>query len=544
MAVNTSVDVKIPKRSGFDKSYQNLFTTKVGTLTPILCDEVIPGSVVNLRAAVSASLPPLASDTFMRCDLKLEAFFVPYRILYGGFEDWYTSNKIWSEDDGDYIVPKLPYAQVRFGGANASAAQTNYSWYKPGSLLDYLNFKHPYVPGVGETGGVAEYSSGINIFPLLAYHKIYDDWYRNTQVQRPVFQKPLYAESPLLGHVPYWTTGSDLGYPISTALYNGAQLGSLHQRNFGLDYFTTASPSAQKGDESKITFDTSGASGNFTIAALRAANSLQQFAERNAIAGNRMQDYVRAHFGAKLSSGVAQRAIYLGSDDIVVYNKGVSANSDLSGASTNNPFTSVGSQYGRAFAAGNGTLIDHFEVDEPGCVMVLCSLVPKVTYASGIDRMWSRMNASNAVPAELADPLLENVGNQPIFQYELAGENYKTSLRGAVFGYTDRFADWKNKFDQCHGLLRDGQSLESFALQRTLAGNVQLTAATFLPIPINYLDQVSAVTGDISSYGIWIDSFLDYKVSMPLSQYAIPSLQDPAYEHGYDVKVDIRGSKL
>ena len=54
--------VMVPKKSGFDKSFQNLFTAKVGTIVPILTDELIPNTTVNLKAAISAQLPPLASD--------------------------------------------------------------------------------------------------------------------------------------------------------------------------------------------------------------------------------------------------------------------------------------------------------------------------------------------------------------------------------------------------------------------------------------------------------------------------------------------------
>ena len=55
------VPVNVPKLSGFDKSHQNLLTTKCGTITPILIDELIPGSKVHLKLALSASLPPMAS---------------------------------------------------------------------------------------------------------------------------------------------------------------------------------------------------------------------------------------------------------------------------------------------------------------------------------------------------------------------------------------------------------------------------------------------------------------------------------------------------
>ena len=44
----------VPKLSGFDKSHQNLFTSNVGTITPIMVDELIPGSKVNLEAATSS----------------------------------------------------------------------------------------------------------------------------------------------------------------------------------------------------------------------------------------------------------------------------------------------------------------------------------------------------------------------------------------------------------------------------------------------------------------------------------------------------------
>ena len=88
----SKVPVKVQKKSGFDKSFQNLFTSKVGTITPILVDELIPNSTVHLKAAITAALPPLASDTFMRCKLKYAAFFVPSRLLIQGYEKWLTNN--------------------------------------------------------------------------------------------------------------------------------------------------------------------------------------------------------------------------------------------------------------------------------------------------------------------------------------------------------------------------------------------------------------------------------------------------------------------
>lgn len=58
------------------------------------------------------------------------------------------------------------------------------------------------------------------------------------------------------------------------------------------------------------------------------------------------------------------------------------------------------------------------------------------------------------------------------------------------------------------------------------------------------MNQVSAVQDDISQYGYWADCYFDYRVSMPIQKYSLPTLQDPAYEHGQTVVVSRGGNKL
>ena len=59
------------------------------------------------------------------------------------------------------------------------------------------------------------------------------------------------------------------------------------------------------------------------------------------------------------------------------------------------------------------------------------------------------------------------------------------------------------------------------------------------------MDQVTAaVTQNLSRYGYWLDTYFDYKVSMPISKYSFLRFQDPAYEHGKTVVVDKGGSRL
>lgn len=553
--------VNVPKLSGFDKSHQNLLTTKCGTITPVLIDELIPGSKVHLKLALSASLPPLASDTFMRCSVKVEAFFVPFRLLAGSFESWFTDTekKFSPFVSGQSTVTPVAKKGVLpcLGGfdvtndASAVAAMS-----AAGSLFDYLGCKAPDA-NVFTSSGVA-----ISAMPALAYHRVYHDWYRNTLVQNDVFLPPTYSGttgiSPVsqqlfAGTAPYTFFMADSnalpGYIFNTTsslkLADGKMLYELRQRNFGLDYFTTATPSPQQGSAEVVSFSTSGSTGQFSIAALRAANSLQQFKERNNLAGNLFVQQCYARYGVSPSDGVAQRSLYLGSAEYEVYSKGIYQNSVDTPQLTpgNNPFTSVGAQYGTAKATGNSTLVETFEAKEPGYLLVNASLVPRVTYSSGIHRRFTNYCGAGSL-ADLANPILQNVGPQPIYAYELNGWLGGTSP--FVFGYTDRYASFKTMEDELHGLVRDGQSLQAFALQRTFSGSAQgpIIGSSFLEIPTTYMDQVTAVTADISSYGVWMDCYFDYRVAQPLAKYSLPSLQDPAYEHGRTIVVHKGGQRL
>lgn len=572
------VPLNVPKLSGFDKSHQNLLTGKCGTITPILIDELIPGSKISLKVALNAQLPPLASDTFMRCSIKTEAFFVPFRLLAGSFESWFTDTPqqfMNASGAASAFTDKLGWLPCLGSWSVASEAGTlSTAISAPGSLGDYLGLKFNTITPVSPN------ITPISALPFLAYWRVIDDWYRNTLVERPVFVRPQQAayvntagtslnSAPsavtlTAGMSPFYFFTEDArtssnpavqNYCFTTDeslnLANGNKLYDLAQRNFGLDYFTTAMPDKQLGNQQAVSFSTSGSTGSFTIEALRMANSLQQFAERNQLSGVRYQDTLYQRYGANLSSGVAQRALFLGSDEYVVYTKGIyqssnNLNNGTSSAVANagssgggNPFGSVGAKYGAASAVGNGLNI-HFEANEPGYLMVMATLVPKVTYSSGIHRRFLQYNRAGSI-TDMANPILQSMGPQPIFQAELTGTNNFTS----VFGYTDKYATFKTMEDELHGLVRDGGTLQSFALQRSFATSAtpQINSS-FLKIPTNYMDQVTTINANISNFGYWLDSYFDYKVAQPLAKYSLPTLQDPAYEHGKTVVVSKGGSKL
>lgn len=569
------IRVNVPKRSGFDKSHRNSGSGLCGTLIPLMCDEVVPNSRVSLRVPIAAQMPPLASDTYMNVKLKLEAFFVPSRLLCGSFESFFTdfpqrinyaspsssapSSNYWSNVKG-----MLPVAIL-----NNDNSTFPFSAFGAGSLADYLGFC------VNSSFDTDSRGLSINLMKFIAYHLVWQEYYRNPRVQNPAFA-PLpfdatYNSTPLrisaapysFLHDQYEVSGStfvqNYALPLASSadliaftLADGANLFSLRQRNFGLDKYTGARISPQQGDASSVGLSlsvegeadaqgdvTGSATGSFSIAALRAANSLQQFRERNNLPSPRLVDQVKARYGANLADGVAQRPICIGTASYDMNTRGVDQTGvDNVGGSTANPFSSVAAQYGRAGVVGRDYLIEDFVANEPGYILVLMSQVPEVSYPWYIDPGMRRYTAPGSI-VEMANSLLQNVGDEPIYKSEL--DPSRAAVVDSVFGYTDRFADFMFIRNQIHGLLRPGSSLSAFVAQRSLmSANPELSDA-FLKIPTTYLNSVLAVSSEASGLTYWYDAILDYKVSMPLAEFSIPSLQDPAYEHGHSVSLRRNG---
>lgn len=553
--------VKVPNRSGANLSHRNSGTLTCGTLTPLLVEEVIPNTRCSLKLNMVAQLPPLASDTYMNVKLKAEAFFVPFRLCCASFEDFFNDFPRTLATYASAGAHLSSLSQVRaaipvFGFASDVPS----TYYGAGSLLDYLGFK---VDSISSGGTVS-----FNPLSLIAYHLIWQEFYRNPKVQNVCFAPDLgitdssnNSDRLRIESLPFkyfhrqFTDSNSVTFPdntsigvtqsrLSSGIFNladGVSIFDLRQRNFGFDYFTTSRPSAQQGNPSAVTMTIpSGANTtSFTIAQLRAANSLQQFRERNNIPSPRLVDQVKARYGANLADGIAQRPICIGSASYDVVSRGVDQTSEVGTSTSSNPFNSVAAQYGRAFGIGSDFIIEDFTANEPGLIMVMVSLVPEVTYSTGISPYLMRYLVDGSI-TDMACSLLQNVGDEPIDGLTLRGD----SIAGGapVFGYQDRYGTFMFHPNEVHGLMRDGQSLESFVLQRSFA-TWPTQGSQFLEIPKNYLDGVFAVSSQVSGLSAWYDAKLNWRVSLPLAEFSVPSLQDPAYEHGHSVNL-IRNGQI
>lgn len=532
-----TAQVNVNNVSGHYMGHRNSLTAKCGTLVPILTEEVCPNTRCHLKTSFSVKLPPLASETFANIDYRIEAFFVPHRLLVNGFDRIVAGQNRLSSGSGFGASPNyLPVLKIN--PASASAQTMYNSKFAAGSLADYLGFK------LGSSGFELNTAVTLSALPFLAYHKIYDFWYRNKLVQVPLFQpNPSSSASPLFTIGKTFTSADYILTNPAIAIgnaFDGSNILDLHQRNFDADYFTTATLSPQLGNANSVSIDVAENVGSMSIAALRAANSLQQFAERNNLCGVDDVNYYRAMFGARLDYGVAQHPVCLGSCSTPIYVNGVFQNGENTSVG-NNPFMSVATQYGSANSASTEVIIKDFTAQEFGYIMVIGSLVPRVSYSTGIRKyLEHHRSANNYVGDDFCNPILQNVGPQPVYQHEFNG--YPSSfMNPVVFGYQQRYAEWITHTDEVHGEFVDGKSLDSFVLQRSFDSSVTLST-DFLAIPTNYLDQIFAVKSELyGGFSYWVDMLHSWKISSPISDFVLPSLQDPAYEHGHSVTVQKNG---
>lgn len=509
------VPVEMPNRSGHNLSHSNAFTGKTGTLIPVLCEELLPNDTISLGSQLQVQLPPMVTDFYGRVDFVLEAFFVPNRLLWGGWQDFIThptANPVYP--DGTPVQAK----PTQVPSLNIAPSGTTPVLYPipVDSLLHYLDYGSQLDSGT---------NGEVSVLKAIAYHRIWDDWYRDSRVQSPLFYRgsssPGASPNLDLASMPFISTatnGSSLFIYPYNEFSDGVSVSSLRQRNWVKDYFTAASPLPQAGNASEVKFDVNSATetGAFSISTLRSANSLQKWMERNNIAGYRYSDQIYAQFGVYPSDAIMDRCLYLGRNVQTVYNRSVFDTNGAAGAT-------LGRKAANSQALGEGSLIDSFTATEHGFVIVLASLVPRPVYGSGAERSSFRTQVGH-----FAFPLLAGMGDQAILGREVTG----FALDKSEFGYTDLYAEYKFRNDKVHGLLRDGQNLDTYALQRSFAGGSSPRISTsFLLIPTDYLDQVQAVSTSVQGYTYWAEIYFPLKKISTIPAYSQPTLADLQNAH-------------
>jgi hypothetical protein len=515
---------QVPKaqipRSSFNRDHTVKTTFDAGYLVPIYVDEVLPGDTFNVSMAhftrMATPIRPIMDN------VRLETFFfaVPIRLIWENFQRFMGEQ----DNPGDSTDYVLPYMYPPTGG------------WQEGSIADYF----------GIPTGV-EGSMWHSALWHRAYNLIYNEWFRDENLQDAV--------------VVNMDDGPD--YPTDYQYYGLENFGCL-RRGKRHDYFTSALPWPQKGEEVSLPLGTSadvkydtitgssidngwvvaqgtstgqanlsygttkGAStaaipdGSYnnmyadlsdataaTINQLRQAFQIQRLLERDARGGTRYTELIRSHFGVISPDARLQRPEYLGGGSNLINVNAVAQTSstDETTPQGNLSGIGVGSGVGHGFVK---SFTEH-------CIIIgLACARADLTYQQGLNRMFRRQTRY-----DLYWPTLSHLGEQTIESREIYADG--TGGDDTVFGYQERYAEYRYKPSLITGQFRSqyAQSLDSWHLAQEFSTRPTLNADFIVENPP--FDRVIAVENHPHFMS---DMFFKVRTARPMPMYATPGMID------------------
>lgn len=439
--------VKLPKvrRNKMDMSHQKRLTADPFYLYPILLEKCIAGDVWRVANEMIVRMNPLAAPMMHEINAFVHYFFVPFRLLWDDWEDWYTGGR-----DGRFTadLPRWNPATV----TNFDATE--------GSLWDFC-FGHAMA--ANETA--IKYPE---IWPLRAYNMIWNEYYRDQNILDEVpldeqrtpskgLRKRAWEKDYFTSLLPWQQRGDAPALPISgvtKAVFNpftwqalpspGAN-GMIRPENtttgIGILAGTGNDNVAQRFTDhlNNNTVDLSSAS-TFDVSDLRLAFQIQKFLERNARAGARYVEFIKAHFPAWPRDDRLQRPEYIGGSKTPIV---VSEVLQTSSSDTTSP---QGNMAGHGLSADR-TFCGTYRVQEPGLIMGLLSFLPRTMYQQGIDRQWLCESKY-----DYYFPEFSSLSEQAVYTEELY--NIAPAPQDNVLGYQGRYDEYRYRRSMVHGLFR------------------------------------------------------------------------------------------
>lgn len=505
------------KYSKFDLSHDRKFSTKMGSLTPIMVNEVLPGDKFNLTSEQMIRLAPMLAPVMHRVDVYTHFFFVPNRIVWKGWEDFISP-------DDPASVPVHPTIRN--------------DEYVQGSLADYMGIPTDVFQNFE-----------ISALPIAAYNKIYNDYYRDQNLVAPVIdtcqdgwnqdlqnaaanpplkrawehdyftaclpfaQKGDPVSLPLSGtadvnynfnNIDTWKDGTGQNLIDDVSSVNGAIIYG-QGANAGVTGFdSNADPARMSVDNSaNLEVDLSTATSS-TITDFRRALRLQEWLEKNARGGTRYIESIFSHFGVSSSDKRLQRPEYLGGGKSPVMISEVMQNS----ANANEP-TPIGTMAGHGMNVGQTHQFSK-RFEEHGYIIGIMSVIPKTAYSQGLPRQYMKTDT-----LDYAFPSFAHIGEQEVYNKEVVADHIDPE---GTFGYIPRYSEYRYHPSTVHGDFRG--NLDFWHMGRNLPQTVALNEDF---ITCDATKRIFAVT-DPNEDELWCHVYNKVSAVRPLPKYGIPKI--------------------
>lgn len=529
------------ERSTLDRSFAHKTTFDSAQLIPFFWDEILPGDMVQLRTTVLARLQSLLYPLMDNIRLDTFFFFVPNRLIWEHWEEFITGNDATPGSQTSYIIPHI--------------SDDGSLTCDEGSLGDYF--------GIPTKEPIDSATSPISALPFRAYNLIWNEWFRDENLQEEVFfdtgdgpdgqldyqilkrgkrkdyfnsaflqpQKGSPVTLPLGTTAPVIGDGFAMGFNATSPaspLYLNYNNNTGFNGMLGISDASGAAgtvpsggvPSndfrislAQNPAYSHVVADLSLATAA-TIAQLREAFAFQSILELDQRTGSRYTEYLQGTWGQRPEDFRLQRPEYLGGGTRPI---NINAVAQTSGSPAD-PSIQPGSTPQATLAAhAQGTVQSGFSKSfvEHGYIIGLVNVTADITYQQGLHRAWSRETRF-----DFPHPLLMHLGEQPIYQREIYTNNIAAD-NIIVWGYQERWAEYKYKPSYVTGKFRSNATgpLDAWHLALNFTSIPNLGAEFIVDDPP--IDRVIAVTTEPQ---IIMDSYSQYRHTRAMPVYSTPGL--------------------
>lgn len=514
-----------PHRSGFDIGRKNAFTAKVGELLPVYWDISMPGDKYKFNVEYFTRTQPVETSAYTRLREYFDFYAVPLRLLWKSAPSVLTQMQDINQIQalsltqnlslGTYL-PSLPLVRLADslyalnGGSNNPSGSSFFKnmfgfsradlAYKLYSYLGYGNLVKDAPPSgsrfwatsLKNTGASSTYTQQyiqnnyVNLFPLLAYQKIYQDFFRWSQWENA---------NPSSYNVDYFTGASpsliNVLPPASNSYWKSDTMFDLKYCNWNKDMLMGVLPNSQFGDFAVIDISNSGASNvvlgpdskkstvgvasaitansaqipffalqasasntvpvgsnlrvdlstlqsQFTVLALRQAEALQRWKDISQSGDSDYREQIRKHFGVNLPQALSNMCTYIG---------GISRNLDISEVVNNNLAAEGDTAViaGKGVGAGNGSFT--YTTNEHCVVMCIYHAVPLLDYTiTGQDGQLLVTDAES-----LPIPEFDNIGMEVLPMTQIFNSPRASIVNLFNAGYNPRYFNWKTKLDVING---------------------------------------------------------------------------------------------
>lgn len=579
-----------PHRDGFDLSFRNVFSAPLGQLIPVMNKMCFPGDSFKINVNWFTRTQPCTSPAYTRFAEYYDFFFVPIHYL------WRYAPQFFSQTNAEQFTSALPQPQEGIQSVSVYKECPNISTglintffdncsnsglgsealrqftkdyaiaydecgypraYGAKRLLESLNYNLGIKLEAGNAANKLPNYSGldigndkvINVLPLLAYQKIYADFYRNSQWEEP---------TPSSFNMDYFQKFSDAQGLLdmtwrknNTEYYFGRSILDIAYADYPKDYFMGVLPNKQFGDTSlaspivplkgvSLSLDakrepsdkatmmmyqdsitTTHNVDNFGLGisalSIRQAEFLQKWKEITQSGGTDYVSQMQKHFGVSPSSELSHRVQFLG---------GVSKRFGIDEV-VNTNLSQQGAQatmMGKGLNVGDGNI--EFKCTEHGIIMCIYHVGIQPEYRNFVDKENFKISAE-----DFLIPEFDNIGMQEVRRYESQVSSVATSYLDSIVGYVPRYSEYKTSVDQIHGVFN--KSLVNWVTPVNIRTDKQFSPSTYPFTVSNYinfkmtpdcLNNVFGVAfrGDYETDQFLVNADFDIKAVRNISRNGLP----------------------